>query len=154
MNKKIFISMVVALLVVPNCLSGNSENEQKNVLTVVNQFLQMLETGDTELAKKILVKEGSNFSLREKGEGSFDIRFTTYESLIKSLPKTKGKYKEVIKKPKVLLYKGMAVVWAPYRFYIDGEFSHCGIDSFSLVKDGEKWKIASIIYTVEKKLCK
>lgn len=153
MKRIILLTTITLFLGCSLSVFGEGLTEKERVLMVVDQFLQVLESGDTALAKEILVENGSNFSMREEGDG-FKIRYTPYDSLIKSLPKTKGKYKEVLKKPKVMLYKSMAVVWAPYRFYIDGEFSHCGMDSFSLIKDGEKWKIVSIIYTVEKRTCK
>lgn len=134
-------------------ISGNVDIEKKNILETVNKFLEVLKTGDIEMAKEILVSEGSNFSIREDS-GSYRIRHTDYKSLIESLPKTKGKYREVITNPAFLIHRNIAVVWAKYKFYINGKFSHCGVDSFSLIKDKGKWKIASIIYTVEKKECK
>ena len=133
-------------------ISGNIDIEEKNVLEVVNKFLKVLETGDIEMAREILVVEGSNFSVREDGE-SYKVRFTDYKSLIENLPKTKGKYREVIRNPKILIHKKIAVLWAKYDFFVNGKFSHCGVDSFSLIKSEGKWKIASIIYTVEKKAC-
>jgi hypothetical protein len=45
------------------------------------------------------------------------------------------------------------VVWTPYDFHIDGEFSHCGIDAFNMVRTDEGWKIASIVWTVERTGC-
>ena len=132
---------------------GNTPLEKKYILETVNKFLEVLETGDINIAKDILVDKGSNFSVREEGE-SFVIKFTQYKTLIDSLPKTKGKYKEIITDPEFLIHRNIAVVWARYKFYIDGKFSHCGVDSFSLIRDKGKWKIASIIYTVEKKGCK
>ena len=47
----------------------------------------------------------------------------------------------------VLTEGNIASVWTPYDFYINGEFSHCGVDLFYLVKE-EDWKIAHFGYTV------
>ena len=41
----------------------------------------------------------------------------------------------------------LAMVWAPYSFYLKGKFSHCGIDTFQLIRTGKGWKIQYIIYT-------
>lgn len=51
--------------------------------------------------------------------------------------------------PTVQLQAGIATVWYPYDFYIDGEWSHCGIDTFTLVKRADRWMIVTIAYTVE-----
>lgn len=47
----------------------------------------------------------------------------------------------------------MAHAWTPYRFYVDGTFSHCGTNSFQLIKTGEGWQIVHIIDTRRKEGC-
>ena len=53
--------------------------------------------------------------------------------------------------PEVRLHGTVATVWTPYDFWIDGKFSHCGIDAFDLVKTASGWKIAGVVFTVEPK---
>lgn len=43
----------------------------------------------------------------------------------------------------------LAQVWMPYDIYIDGKWSHCGIDAFTLLRIDGRWKVASLFYTVE-----
>jgi hypothetical protein len=43
----------------------------------------------------------------------------------------------------------LAQVWMPYDIYIDGRWSHCGIDAFTLLRVAGTWKVASLFYTVE-----
>ena len=38
---------------------------------------------------------------------------------------------------------------APYDFWIDGKYSHCGIDAFDLVKTSEGWKISGGVFTTQ-----
>jgi len=38
----------------------------------------------------------------------------------------------------------VAHIWAEYDFHLSGKFSHCGIDSFSLLKTGAGWKVVLI----------
>ncbi len=52
-------------------------------------------------------------------------------------------------KPNVLVRGHIAQVWGDYEFLLDGKFGHCGIDSISLLKTSEGWKIAAITYTTE-----
>ena len=47
----------------------------------------------------------------------------------------------------------LAIVWAPYSFYYKGKFSHCGVDSFQMLRSGGTWKILYIIDTRRKELC-
>ena len=38
-------------------------------------------------------------------------------------------------------------------FHLDGKFTHCGTDIFTLVKTADGWKISGGIYTVEPTGC-
>lgn len=50
---------------------------------------------------------------------------------------------------RVEIVRGLATVWLPYDFYRDGEWSHCGIDLFTLVQVEDDWLISSLAYTIE-----
>ena len=47
----------------------------------------------------------------------------------------------------------MAAAWTPYQFFVNGNFSHCGVNSFQLVKFANGWKIVYIIDTRRKENC-
>lgn len=47
----------------------------------------------------------------------------------------------------------MAQAWTPYRFYVNGNFSHCGTNNFQLAKHGDSWLITAIIDTRNKTGC-
>ncbi len=47
----------------------------------------------------------------------------------------------------------LASVWTPYKFYVNEGFSHCGVNSFQLIKTSEGWKITYIIDTRRKTGC-
>ena len=51
--------------------------------------------------------------------------------------------------PEVRISGRLATVWLPYDLYVDGAWSHCGIDTFTLLRVGAEWRIASLAYTVE-----
>ncbi len=42
----------------------------------------------------------------------------------------------------------IATIWTDYDFHRDREWSHCGIDSFQLVRVGSRWQITGLIYTI------
>jgi hypothetical protein len=44
----------------------------------------------------------------------------------------------------------MAHAWTPYEFYINGKFSHKGVNAFTLFKTAEGWKIVHLIDTRRK----
>lgn len=48
----------------------------------------------------------------------------------------------------------MAAVWAPYEFYYKGNFSHCGVDHFVMIRIKNEWKIQYLIDTRRREGCK
>ncbi len=61
---------------------------------------------------------------------------------------------ERVKFERLLIDAGLASVWTPYEFYLGSKFSHCGYNSFQLVKLADGWKIAHIIDTRRKEKCR
>ena len=133
-------------------MSADISVEKKQIIKVVNQFFEVLASRDVNVAKQIVIPEGCSFSIREQN-GVKVVKSSNFQGFLDNLPNPKAKYKEVMEDPKILLHRGIAVLWAKYRFFINDKFSHCGVDAFSLMKTDKGWKIASIIYTVEKKGC-
>ncbi len=66
----------------------------------------------------------------------------------------KGKFDEhFTKQPAVSIHGTIAHVWGEYEFLRDGKFTHCGVDSFSLLKTADGWKVAAIFDTEETTGC-
>jgi hypothetical protein len=55
--------------------------------------------------------------------------------------------------PVVRVEGPIATVWAPYDFHVDGRFSHCGVDTVTLLHTDGRWRIASLVYTVQRAEC-
>lgn len=60
--------------------------------------------------------------------------------------------KDAVFQEKILSYNiqvdgTMAHVWAPYEFYMDGKFSHRGVNAFTLFRENGLWKIIYLIDT-------
>jgi len=53
----------------------------------------------------------------------------------------------------VRMDRSVAVVSCPYDFHKDGEFSHCGLDIFTLVKHPDGWRIAGAVFSMQREGC-
>ena len=56
-------------------------------------------------------------------------------------------FDEQIEFAAIQVEESLASVWTPYRFILNGQLSHCGTNSFQLVKMEDGWKIQYIIDT-------
>lgn len=54
----------------------------------------------------------------------------------------------------ILVDGSMATVWTNYQFYVNGKFSHCGVNNFQLFKDSKKgWLITYLVDTRRRENC-
>ena len=50
----------------------------------------------------------------------------------------------------ILIDHEIASAWVPYEFYLNGKFSHKGVDVFLFVKTGNEFKIQTLLYNMQK----
>lgn len=104
---------------------------------------------DASAARAFFIPEAQLFSVDKDGAA----KALPFEKWAAALGSTKNSWLERIWEPKVLEHGTVAVVWAPYDFHLNGKFSHCGIDSFHLLKTSGGWKISAISDTHETSTC-
>jgi hypothetical protein len=121
------------------------------VVTAVQRLFDAMEKCDAAGVRALTLPEGRLYRLAPGGDQP--PRSTTLAEFSAQFATCPRKLLERMWAPQVRVHKGMASVWAPYDFWIDGAFSHCGIDSFELVNTAEGWKLTGGIYTVEREGC-
>jgi hypothetical protein len=124
--------------------------EREAVLKVVQAFFDTMTAKDIDGARKILMPQG-RFHAMDMRKPKIDPRSFSNEEYFAQLQEMKQTPRERIWNPEVRVHGLIATVWAPYDFWFDGTFSHCGVDAFDLVKTGEGWKISGGSYTLESK---
>jgi hypothetical protein len=127
-------------------------DDKAAVVAIVQKFFDTMASRDVEGARGVLMAEGRMFSLRDQN-GQPVARASAVEDYLKSLGDRKQDSRERMWNPEVRVNGGVASLWTPYDFWIDGKFSHCGVDSFDLLKTADGWKIASVTYTIERTGC-
>ena len=149
----LFAAIVVAVLpAAAAAQTADTAADKEAVLATVNKFLDTMAAKDAAGARTALLPEGRLFIVRED-KGQPVVRSMTHEAYLERLATRKETLRERIWNPEVRIHGGLATVWAPYDFWIDGKFSHCGVDAFDLVKTAEGWRIAGGAYTVEPRGC-
>jgi hypothetical protein len=148
---KLITSLVLILLSI-NCFSQESpSSEEASVISVVNQFFEALEKQDTVLYKRILYPQGQIWRIDNTvSPPDLDMRFfsddiDTFEPDV--ILKERGLSFDI------KIHNGMAFAWVPYDFKINGAFSHCGVDIFTLMMIDGEWKIVSASYTKDQVGC-
>lgn len=83
------------------------------------------------------------------------VKTENIQDFVTSISKSsKGDLDERIYFENISIDGDLASVFTPYSFYYKGKFSHCGANSFQLVKQNGEWKIQYLIDTRRKDNCK
>lgn len=148
------IIFYLAILITTTVLGQN--DEKTKIKAAVDTFFEGFHKGDTTLMRKVLAdkvvlqtafrnKEGKDI-LRNDGD---------VLKLLETIAKRPAdqKWDERLLDYSIQVDGNMANAWTPYEFWYNGTFSHCGVNSFQLFKDGDQWKIIYLIDTRRKKGC-
>ena len=127
-----------------------ADSERQAVIAVVQRLFDAMAVHDAAAIRAVLLPEGRFVTLRENAPAPGTATFVDFANRMGSSTEA---IRERMWDPQVLLRGRMAVLWAPYEFQRGGKFSHCGIDTVTLVKIAEGWKIAAFAYTAETTGC-
>jgi hypothetical protein len=151
MKKITFLLLLLSFLGTATTAQTTAEDSVKAVIT---QFFTGMKTGDTAAIRAIFT-EGVIFQTTARTkEGEVTVRTEAVENFLKFIAKEeKGAADERITFGQVLVDGALASVWTPYNFYYKGQFAHCGVNSFQMVKINGNWRIQYLIDTRRKKGC-
>lgn len=148
MKKTLFTSFSFMLLF--SLVSGtvHAQKEDKAIKAVINRFFEAMQTGDTTGLLSTCTQEPVFQTFMKDKEGNMQIFTEKFEDFVTFVGNPgKDKFKEEIEFEAINAEISLASVWTPYKFYVNGKLSHCGTNSFQLVKTNDGWKIQYIIDT-------
>ncbi|MEQ3654435.1 MAG: nuclear transport factor 2 family protein [Dokdonia sp.] len=159
--KYLFIPMILVFLLVTFAKAPEagqqsaSSPEEEKVQALVETFFEGFHKQDSMLIKKVVHENVLMQSIGKNQIGEIVLSkedFSGFLSSICSIPETTS-FEERIHDYKIQMDGKMANVWTPYSFYINGNLSHCGTNSFQLFKRNGVWKIFYIVDTRDRSGC-
>ncbi|WP_315814517.1 nuclear transport factor 2 family protein [Paraflavitalea speifideaquila] len=132
-----------------------AQTSEDSVKAAVNQLFEGMKTANAALVKSAFADSAilQTIITRNK-EGKTVIRNEAVGEFADFVGKQKaGAADERIQFETIKIDGPLAIVWTPYKFYFNGNFSHCGVNSFQLVRLNGQWKIQYLIDTRRKDKC-
>jgi|LGOV01.1.fsa_nt_gb hypothetical protein len=132
------------------------ETKEDQIKEVISLFFKGLQNGDTLKIKQTISNDLLLQTTFINKEGKSILRTDNVPKFLKSVATKNPKdiWFEKLLSYQIQIDGNMANVWTPYEFYLNNDFSHCGVNSFQLFFDGKKWKIIYLIDTRRKSDCK
>lgn len=138
---------LLLFLVSTLALHAQSVEQKKAIKETIDVFFKALHTGDATLMETVLHKDLSVQTTRDNQEGKNLLFTESREKLLQNIQskKPQDKYFEKLLSYDIKIDGNLASVWTPYEFYYNGNFSHCGANSFQLFDDNGSWKIIYLV---------
>ena len=125
-----------------NSVRLKSDATTDSIEHVVKEMLIAISTNDIEKVKYHVLEEGRVFRIRKDGIG-----FRSNTDFFKQTADQSTDYFERMWDP-IIMYRGdLAVAWTTYDFHLNGKFSHCGAESFTLTRFNNRWMVVDWAYT-------
>jgi hypothetical protein len=148
--KRIVISLTLSMVV----FNLNAQTAEDSVKAVVNNLFTAMKNADTVLLKSTFANGAIFQTVARDKDGNMLVRTDAVQGFIDQIGQQKKDHlDERITFGSVKIDGALASVWTPYNFYAGGNFSHCGANSFQLVKLNGQWKIQYLIDTRRRQGC-
>lgn len=148
-----YFFILLTVLIISN--HSSAQTAEDSVKAVINRMFTGMKNADPSLLKNSFADSVVFQTIARTKEGNTVVRNEDAGEFIASISKmAPGAADERITFETIKVDGPLAIAWTPYNFYYNGQFSHCGVNSFQLVRFNGEWKIQYIIDTRRKLGCK
>lgn len=141
---------ILALTLFLGSLSFAQQTSNPEIEKPMRNLFLAMKNADSELLKTVFADTAVLQTITKNG-----VKTENINDFITSISKMKkDDLDERISVEGIHTDGNLASVFTPYSFYFKGKFSHCGANSFQLIKVNNEWKIQYLIDTRRKDDCK
>lgn len=134
-------------------LSGDAlAQDEAGVLAAIEQIFDGMRTANPGLVREVFAAD-ARFAMLDTRNGPATVRVQGVDGWIGGIADSGGSWDEQIYDVEIQIDGAMASAWTPYTFYLDGEISHCGINSIEMLYDGSGWKVTQLSDTRRRDDC-
>ena len=149
--KRILILLTATILI---STITKAQSAEDSVKAVVNQLFAAMKGANAAMLKETFADSAVLQTIRRKQDGTFFVQDEKVSDFVEQIGKAKkDSLDERITFETVKIDGPLAIAWTPYKFYYAGNFSHCGVNSFQLVRINGRWKIQFLIDTRRRQGC-
>ena len=145
-------AVLLAVVTLASAPGRAAAQRSKAVLAAGQAVFDAMGKRDTAELRRLLHPAVHLIATSER-DGKPESRVSTLQDFLGQIGLSSAVPLERMWDAEVRVSGGIATVWTQYDFHRDGQFSHCGIDSFQFVQGADGWAVTSIIYTVVRDHC-
>ena len=150
--KKLVISAVVILAAVSASFSQKTDDKSQ-ALAVVNQLFAEMAAANPAGILGVHTADSQLVALFKQPDGKSRVQTINGDAFSKMFTEKSKVMKEHMYDPKVEVHGDLAMVWGRYVFFDGDKLTHCGVNTFNLVRTTGGWKIANGASTIDRNDC-
>lgn len=145
---------LIFILTVSMSSFAQKADDKKAVLNVIDRLFEKMAAHEpSEIVALFAAADSQLFAVIKQKNGKSVTRTFTGEVFSKNFAEKRGTLEELMYKPNVEVHGDLALISGRYVFFTDNKISHCGVNSFHLVRGENGWKIANAATTIEPDGC-
>jgi hypothetical protein len=153
MIKKSYMTGLLLILTIIH-FNAFAQTDEAAIKQTINRMFDGMKKTDTNMIRAAFSSAPILQTVVKNKEGKTVVITEPLDSFLVAVgqPHTEV-YDERISFDVIKIDGELALVWAPYKFYLGDKFSHCGVDSFHLIKQNGEWKIQYLVDTRRRQGC-
>ncbi|MEP1032929.1 nuclear transport factor 2 family protein [Ekhidna sp.] len=145
---------IIVICLLGFSFNGFAQNKEAEVMKIINQVFEAMRTNDSTMLKQSFIENPNTFTAYINKEGESVLSTGDFQRFVSAVGQPKEQvWNEPIWNEKVQIDGNLASVWVDYAFYVDDQFSHCGVDAFHLINQEGIWKIFHLVDTRRRDDC-
>lgn len=139
---------LIVLTMVLASWKGIAQAAEDSVKLAVNKMFLAMKNADSTSLRSCFSTTMVLQTISRNKEGNTVVVNESADEFIGSIQQlSPGEADERVSFETIRIDGPLAIAWTPYKFYYKGKFSHCGVNSFQLVRFEGEWKVQYIIDT-------
>lgn len=144
----------IMLTVMASSMCVHAQTAEDSVKAAINKLFEGMKNANAAMVSSSFADSAVLQTIARTADGQVTVRNELVKDFADFVSKQKpGVADERITFETIRIDGPLAVAWTPYKFYFDGRFSHCGVNSFQLVRIKNAWKIQYLIDTRRRQGC-
>lgn len=153
-NMNRFVLGTLFLLTFSFSASAQDTTDYPAIRAVVQKLFDGMRQGDSTLVHSAFAPDAVMFTTYKDKKGTPYVEQGILKDFLDAVGTPREEtWDERIHDVEIRADDGLAHVWAPYVFYLDGVKVHCGVNAFQLVKTIDGWKIQSLTDSRRREPC-
>ncbi|MEQ8524468.1 nuclear transport factor 2 family protein [Gracilimonas sp.] len=153
MKHFLLLTVAVLLFTVPESVNAQTQ-DAKDVQATIEQLFDGMRASDSAMVADAFTKDAIMKRVATNQNGEVMVNTGNLAAFLNAIGSPKNEvWDERIGSYDINIDGNLATVWTPFEFYRGDTFSHCGVNSFQLVKKDGDWKIFFIVDTNRQSNC-